>query len=142
MAALASILPSRYGCSAFSFMTENVGPITKMVRNSEKPTSTWFGGIDGVPSALRRNPSTIRIRVKPVIMISSDGPIVMSVNRPRIERFVPGSWLLPGSGIDSAGSADCGGTAGAAWAATAPSASSATSARSSLMARERRRIGR
>ena len=44
--------------------------------------------------------------MKPVIMISSDGPIVISVNRPRIERFVPGFWLLPGSGIDSAGSAD------------------------------------
>ena len=80
--------------------------MTKMVRNIEMPTSTWFGGIDGVPSALRRKPSTIRIRVKPVIMISSDGPSVISVNRPRIERFVPGSWLLPGSGIDSAGSAD------------------------------------
>ena len=36
-------------------------------------------------------------------MISSDGPIVISVNRPRIERFVPGSWLLPGSGIEQRG---------------------------------------
>src|SRR3954454_5437910 len=93
-------------------MTENVGPITKMVRNSEKPTSTWFGGIDGVPSALRRKPSTIRIRVKPVIMISRDGPSVIRVNSARIDRFVPGCWLLPGSGICRLGSAGCVGVAG------------------------------
>ena len=42
------------------------------------PTSTWFGGIDCVPSALRMNPSTIRIRVKLVITSTRPGSSVTS----------------------------------------------------------------
>ena len=45
------------------------------------PTSTWFGGIDGVPSALRTKPSTMMIRVKLVIMIRIDGARLSTVSR-------------------------------------------------------------
>ena len=48
------------------------------------PTSIWFGGIVGVPSALRTKPSTIRIRVKPVTASSIPGITVISDSRIRI----------------------------------------------------------
>ena len=86
------------------------------------PTRIWFGGSDGVPMACRRNPSTIRMRVKPVIMISTDGPSVISVNRPSRPMVVPGS--PPGAGtwtltVDGSSAAPAG-TASASRRSTAP----------------------
>jgi hypothetical protein len=43
------------------------------VRNSDSPTITWLGGADCVPSAWRRRPSTMTMRVKPVIISSTAG---------------------------------------------------------------------
>ena len=59
-----SILPSSSGCSASSLIFDNVGAITNRLRNIARPMTTWFGGIDGRPSALRVNDSTITMRVK------------------------------------------------------------------------------
>jgi hypothetical protein len=61
----------------------NVGAMTKIVRNSAMPTSTWLGGAVGVPRPVRMKPRTIRIRVKPVSVNSAAGtsdsaPIISS----------------------------------------------------------------
>ena len=48
------------------------------------PTSTWFGGIVGVPSAVRMKPRTIRMRVKPVTVSSSAGISVIAASSSRI----------------------------------------------------------
>ena len=45
----------------------------KNVRNIASPTSTWFGGTCWVPSAWRRNASTITIRVNEVTITNSAG---------------------------------------------------------------------
>ncbi|MCY1551450.1 hypothetical protein D9M68_877830 [compost metagenome] len=50
-----------------------MGPITNSVRNSERPTITWLGGADCVPSAWRSSESTITMRVKPVMSSSTAG---------------------------------------------------------------------
>ena len=50
-----------------------VGAITKMVRNSAMPTSTWLGGAVGVPRPDRMKPRTMRMRVKPVSVKSAAG---------------------------------------------------------------------
>ncbi len=52
----------------------------KKVRNSASPSITWFGGADGVPSALRSRPSTMMMRVKLVIISSMAGRKVSEVN--------------------------------------------------------------
>jgi hypothetical protein len=49
------------------------GVITKNVRNSARPISTWLGGMFCMPIALRMNDSTMMMRVKPVSMMSSEG---------------------------------------------------------------------
>ena len=51
------------------------------VRNRAIPVSTMFGGVLWVCIAVRRNPSTMMIRVKQVIIISSEGASAMSVSR-------------------------------------------------------------
>ncbi len=53
--------------------------MTNSVRNNDRPTSTWFGGVCGVPSAWRRIASTITIRVNAVIESSSAGSTVSAV---------------------------------------------------------------
>ena len=47
--------------------------MTKKVRNSDSPMTTWFGGAACVPSAWRSSPSTMTMRVKPVISSSVAG---------------------------------------------------------------------
>ena len=47
--------------------------MTKKVRNSARPISTWFGGDVCVPSAWRSSDSTMMMRVKPVIISSTAG---------------------------------------------------------------------
>jgi hypothetical protein len=67
------ILLSRSGWIASLSMALKVGAIANSVRNSEIPTSTWFGGAVGVPRPERMKPRTIRMRVKPVTVNSSAG---------------------------------------------------------------------
>ena len=67
------ILPLDSGTIASSLTLFRVGAITKIVRNSAIPTSTWFGGAVGVPRPERMKPRTIRMRVKPVTVNSSAG---------------------------------------------------------------------
>ena len=65
-------------------IVRSVGAITNRVRKKAIPTRIWFGGVDGVPSAFRTKPSTIRMRVKPVTAKSTPGSTVISVSRTRI----------------------------------------------------------
>ncbi|MNC18001.1 hypothetical protein D3C75_658940 [compost metagenome] len=51
----------------------------KKVKNSARPSNTWFGGADGVPSALRNRPNTIMMRVKLVIISKIAGKNVSEV---------------------------------------------------------------
>ena len=59
-------------------MALNVGAITKIVRKIAMPTSTWLGGLVGVPRPERMKPRTMRMRVKPVTQNSSAGISVMA----------------------------------------------------------------
>ena len=65
------ILPFCSGSKASFLISLKVGAITKSVRKSAMPTSTWFGGAVGVPRPVRMKPRTIRMRVKPVTVKSS-----------------------------------------------------------------------
>ena len=47
--------------------------MTKMLRKSASPASTWVGGVEPRPSALRVRPSTTKILVKLVIISSRAG---------------------------------------------------------------------
>src|SRR5580698_4077568 len=49
------------------------GDITNSVRNSDRPTSTWLGGVVVVPSAWRISDSTMMMRVKLVIISTIAG---------------------------------------------------------------------
>src|SRR3954447_23916268 len=64
--------------SLFTF--DRTGPMMNRLRNSDSPASTWFGGTDWSPSALRVSESTTKILVKLVTSNSSDGAIVMTVS--------------------------------------------------------------
>ena len=66
---------------ASSLTALNVGAITKIVRKSAMPTSTWFGGAVGVPRPVRMKPRTMRIRVKPVTLNSSAGTSVIAAEQ-------------------------------------------------------------
>src|SRR5699024_1413798 len=57
-----------------------IGPIMKNVRNSAKPTRTWFGGICCVAKDVLTNDRTTIIRVKLVINISMLGANASTVN--------------------------------------------------------------
>ena len=54
--------------------------MTKKVRNSARPTSTWLGGDVCVPSACRSSDSTMMMRVNPVIISSAAGMKVSAVS--------------------------------------------------------------
>src|SRR4051794_11610286 len=55
------------------------GAITKRLRKSASPASTWFGGTPCRPSAFRVNDRTTKILVKLVVMSSSAGATDRSV---------------------------------------------------------------
>src|SRR5215218_8400990 len=78
------ILPFCSGSQACFLTWANVGCITKIVRNSAMPTSTWLGGAVGVPRPLRMKPRTMRIREKPVTVNSSAGTSVIPPSMSRI----------------------------------------------------------
>ena len=78
------IWPFWSGSKASFLIWLNVGAITKIVRNSAMPTSTWFGGAVGVPRPVRMKPRTMMMRVKPVSVNSAAGtsdsaPIISSI---------------------------------------------------------------
>src|SRR3982751_2117041 len=45
-------------------MSDSVGPMMNMLRNSARPASTWLGGTEVSPSALRVMLNTTKILVK------------------------------------------------------------------------------
>ena len=55
--------------------------MTRIVRNSARPSSTWLEGVDCVPSACRRKCSTTVMRRNGVIDITAAGSSVISVSR-------------------------------------------------------------
>src|SRR3954454_15766309 len=73
--------------SEFTF--DRTGDITKRLRNSARPASTWFGGMLGTPSALRVSDSTTMILVKLVPRTSSAGAMASTV----ISRMITTGWL-------------------------------------------------
>ncbi len=68
-----------YGCSASALIWSRTGDITNSVRNSDSPIITWFGGVWPAPSACRRMPSTITMRVNEVIISRIAGSRVSAV---------------------------------------------------------------
>jgi hypothetical protein len=77
------IWPFWRGSNASFLISPNVGAITKIVRKSAMPTSTWLGGAVGVPRPVRMKPRTMMMRVKPVSVnsaagISDSAPIISS----------------------------------------------------------------
>ena len=53
--------------------------MTKKVRNSARPVSTWFDGVVAMPSAWRRIDSTMMMRVNAVIASRMAGNSVSRV---------------------------------------------------------------
>ena len=66
---------------AFAFTFSSVGAMTNSERNSDSPIRTWLGGDCCRPIAWRRIDSTIRMRVKLVIISTRLGRMV---SRPMI----------------------------------------------------------
>ena len=62
------------------FIVVSVGAITKRLRNIERPMTTWFGGIDVRPIALRVRERTITMRVKLVSITISAGAMASTVS--------------------------------------------------------------
>ena len=56
-----------------SYIRSPVGAMTAIVSTSARPVSTWVGGTDGVPMALRRIDSTTEMRTNDVTMSSANG---------------------------------------------------------------------
>src|SRR5436190_21256511 len=81
-------------------MASNVGPMTNSERNSASPTSTWFGGTDCVPIALRTSDSTTTIFVNAVHMSRIAGATPSTV----ISAMIETTWLgCPGTLTETAG---------------------------------------
>src|SRR4051794_326381 len=111
------------------FTFESTGPITNMLRNSDKPASTWFGGTDCNPSAFLVSDRTMKILVKLVTSSSKDGAIARTVMASSTVTdelgLLPPTWTdtvsLPTAG--AVGPAGAVGVAGAVGAADAELAS-------------------
>src|SRR3954447_24277994 len=69
------------------FICDSVGLMMNRLRNRASPTTTWLGGIDCRPRALRVSESTMTMRVKLVIIMSSAGAIDISVSATMIVRL-------------------------------------------------------
>jgi hypothetical protein len=112
----------------------NTGDMTKNVRNSDRPTSTWLGGDDAVPSALRSRPSTMMMRVKPVIISMAAGRNDSDVSRTSVWIDSDQVWPPPGPGRLV--------TPGSDWASADSGASHSTSGSNASRAAARgRRAG-
>src|SRR3954453_22019015 len=109
-----------YGCRPWAFMSLRTGAMTNSERNSDSPTITWLGGMALTPRAFRVSDSTMTMRVKLVIIISSAGATESSVSTMMIttdwlgfSTVSPGSMLIDRPLVSAVGEA---GTAGAgAW---------------------------
>ena len=75
-----------------------------IVRKRARPVSTIFGGVFCVCIALRRNPSTITIRAKQVIIMSIDGSSAIKVNRMMISNGCDASTPMTSCKTDDPGS--------------------------------------
>src|SRR3954447_3535417 len=107
-------------------MSEKAGPITKIVRNSAIPVSTWLGGDVARPRALRVSDSTTSIFVNEVTSSSADGAIDSTV----IARIRVTAWLgllppreMSPPPLSTTGATGADGAVGAVGAADAGSAS-------------------
>ena len=77
------ILCACSGSMAVFLIAVKVGAMTKIVRKSAMPTSTWLGGALCVPRPWRMKPRTMMMRVKAVTVNSSAG---MRVSPPTSSR--------------------------------------------------------
>src|SRR3954452_4161443 len=106
-------------------MASKVGPMTNSERNSASPTSTWFGGTDWVPIALRTSDSTTTIFVNAVHMSRIAGATPSTVMSAMIET----TWLgCPGTLTDTDGCFGAPGPVGFAGAFGPDAAGAATAA--------------
>ncbi len=64
------------------------GAMMKKVRNRASPNSTWLGGVDWVPMAVRNRLSTMMIRVKLVIISSAAGRNANEVSSNRVCNWI------------------------------------------------------
>src|SRR5947209_5167016 len=110
--------------------------MTNRLRNRAKPTTTWFGGMDCRPSALRVSDSTMTMRVKLVTIINRAGATASSVSAmmmvtlslgllrapPRLMLTAPGATGVAGvpGAAGAAGVAGAGGAAGCLGTAAVP----------------------
>src|SRR3546814_6154870 len=69
------------------------GDMAKKVRNSDRPINTELGGEAPVPMALRSKPSTMMMRVNPVIIISMAGKKDIMVSRTSVCTLSDQVWL-------------------------------------------------
>src|SRR5437868_5541556 len=67
------------GWMASWFIWVSTGLMTNRLMNRDSPTTTWLGGIDCRPRAFRVSDSTMTMRVKLVIIMSSAGATDSSV---------------------------------------------------------------
>src|SRR3954469_8190286 len=98
-------------------MASNVGPMTNSERNSASPTSTWFGGTDCVPMALRTSDSTTTIFVNAVHMSRIAGATPSTVMSAMIETTWlgwPGTFTDPDGWVGACGPVGLAGGAGRA----------------------------
>src|SRR3954453_9523501 len=92
--------------------------MTNRLRKSERPTTTWLGGMLCRPRAFRVNDSTMTMRVKLVIIMSRAGAIEIRVRAMMIVTLSDGlSSVLPRLMDTEPGAAGAGGAEGAAGGA-------------------------
>src|SRR5690554_5164499 len=84
-----------------SFMSVMTGPMMNRERNSARPASTWFGGMDGSASAFRAMARTTKILVNDVIINSSAGATESSVMPSSVMMEAEGSPFGPLISIDT-----------------------------------------
>src|SRR5437763_5607926 len=130
------------------FIWVSTGLITNRLRKSERPTTTWLGGIDCSPRALRVSDRTMTMRVKLVIIISRAGATDSSVSAmmmvtlsvgfdselPRLMGTWPGAAAGVAVGtVGTAGTTGAVGTAGAGTTGAAAAGFMPTNRRAAAM---------
>ncbi len=103
------------------------------LRNSDRPTITWFGGIACTPRALRVSESTMTMRVKLVHRMSSAGAIDMTVSSSttttaRLGASLPPSRSTVSEPVSTPGTAGAAGAGAATASAVVPLSCSAAGA--------------
>src|SRR5205085_10016382 len=98
----------RKGWSACRFTASKVGIIEKAVKKIARLTSTWLGGVSGIPKAWRIIERTTTIRTNEVMQMSKAG---ISDIRPRTSA-IRTTWLV--SAVPAAAAAAAAGAAACA----------------------------